>query len=88
MRLRGRVCGRKYISRGFLKQVAKKGSEPARFAFRDARVLFSRGKPLETFLEEVVRYPVEGKEERLRRYYAQFEAWNWYGKEALKIRNS
>jgi len=31
----------KYVSPGFLAEVAHGGSEPARFAFQDARVLFS-----------------------------------------------
>jgi hypothetical protein len=74
----------KYLSAGFLEQVAQKGSEPARFAFKDARVLFSRGSPLEPRLEAIVRYPVGKKEERIKRFYAQFEAWNWYAHEALK----
>ena len=77
----------KYLSIGFLEQVAQNGSEPARFAFKDARVLFSRGMRLEPRLEAVVRYPVEKKEERIKRYYAQFEAWNWYAHEALKQNN-
>ena len=77
----------KYVSPDFLRQVALRGSEPARFAFQDARVLFSRGKPLEPHLQAIVRYPVAGKTERLRRFYAQFEAWNWYANEALRLSN-
>ncbi len=77
----------KYLSAGFLEQVAQNGSDPARFAFKDARVLFSRGMRLEPRLEAVVRYPVEDKEKRLKRFYAQFEAWHWYANEALKQNN-
>src|SRR5882672_1905944 len=37
----------KFIRYAFLKQVADSGSEPARFAFADAKVLFSRIDDLE-----------------------------------------
>ena len=77
----------KYICMEFLNQVARRGGEPARFAFQDARVLFSRGAAPEAQLRAIVRYPVEGKEERLRRFHAQFEAWNWYAHEALRLSN-
>lgn len=77
----------KYLNPGFLLQVAEKGSEPARFAFKDAQVLFSRDVPVEPVLESITRYPVEGKEQRLQRFYAQFEAWHWYVTEALKLEN-
>ncbi|MEP7356349.1 MAG: nucleotidyltransferase domain-containing protein [Anaerolineales bacterium] len=77
----------KYLRSAFLRQVAERGSEPARFAFSDARVLFSRVAGLEDLLRACARYPAEGKEERLRRFYAQFEAWNWYAHEALRLNN-
>lgn len=77
----------KYLGTSFLEQVAENGSEPARFAFQDARVLFSRGMSIEARLRAIVRYPVEEKAERLRRFYAQFEAWHWYATEALKLEN-
>jgi hypothetical protein len=77
----------KYLCASYLAQVAEKGSEPARFAFQDARVLFSRGEAVGQLLQLIVRYPVEGKAERLQRFYAQLEAWNWYTKEALRLEN-
>jgi len=75
----------KYLGESYLQQVAEKGSEPARFAFQDARVLISRTEGLDERLRMITRYPVEGKAERARRFYAQFEAWNWYVNEALKL---
>jgi predicted nucleotidyltransferase len=75
----------KYVSPGFLDRVARSGSEPARFAFQDASVLFSHIPDLEQTLARIPRYPVEGKAERIRRFHAQFEAWHWYGHEALKL---
>ena len=73
----------KYLSLNFVKQVLAKGSEPARFAFEGSRVLFSR---VDSFAEDVCKiaeYPVAEKAERIKRFYAQFEAWHWYSGEAL-----
>jgi len=75
----------KYVSPGFLEQVARSGSEPARFAFQDARILFSRIPGLERTLADIPRYPVAEKADRIRRFHAQFEAWHWYGHEALEL---
>lgn len=75
----------KYASPRFLAEVAQSGSEPARFAFQDARVLFSRLGDLDAALAAITRYPVEEKAERIRRFHAQLEAWHWYGHEALKL---
>jgi hypothetical protein len=68
----------KYVDTDFLRQVAARGSEPARFAFADARVLFSHIEDLEALLAEVVRYPIEGRDERVLRFAAQLLAWQWY----------
>jgi predicted nucleotidyltransferase len=73
----------KYLSLNFVKQVLAKGSEPARFAFEGSQVLFSR---VDGFAEDVCKiaeYPVAEKAERIKRFYAQFEAWHWYCGEAL-----
>lgn len=77
----------KYISTGLLREVVAKGSEPARFAFLDARVIFSRDPALPALVAEAARYPALGKAERIRRFQAQVEAWRWYSNEALKKRN-
>jgi predicted nucleotidyltransferase len=73
----------KYLSLGFVKQVLEKGSDPARFAFEGGQVLISR---VDGFAEDVCRiaeYPLAEKAERIKRFYAQFEAWHWYCGEAL-----
>jgi predicted nucleotidyltransferase len=77
----------KYLGAGVLPLVAEKGSEPARFAFKDALVLFSRLDGIDETLKLIARFPVEGKAERMRRFMAQLEAWNWYAAEALKHGN-
>lgn len=74
----------KYVSPRFLAEVAGQGSEPSRFAFQDARILFSRDPALASLLEEIPRYPVAEKAERIVRFHAQLEAWTWYAGEAVK----
>ena len=73
----------KYLSLKFVKQVLDKGSDPARFAFEGSQILISR---VDGFAEDVcsiAEYPVAEKAERIKRFYAQFEAWHWYCGEAL-----
>ena len=77
----------KYLGMSHLTQVAEKGSDPARFAFKDAQVLFSRRESIGELLQSIARYPVTQKTKRLQRFYAQFEAWHWYVDEALKHEN-
>lgn len=77
----------KCLSVSFLKKVAEYGSEPARFAFQDSRVLFSRSSEIEAIISSITRYPAEDKDKRIQRFYAQFEAWYWYVKEAIKKNN-
>ena len=77
----------KYLSLSFLDQVKEKGSEPARFAFAGSRVLFSRREGIAEQIRQVAQYPESEKQERIRRFYAQFEAWHWYCGEALRLQN-
>lgn len=74
----------KYITVSFLKEVAKKGSEPARFAFKDAFVVFSSIEGLEKLIVDASRYPVEEKSDKIEKFYGQFEVWKWYFGEANK----
>lgn len=78
----------KYMTVDFLKEVAERGSEPARFAFKDAFVVFSRVGGLDELLSEASRYPVEQKLEKIEKFCAQFEAWKWFIGEAKKIRDA
>lgn len=74
----------KYVDTQFIQDVASHGSEPARFAFKDARILISRIDNLQNILEAASRYPAEHKADKLARFLAQFEAWNWYAQQALQ----
>lgn len=77
----------KYVSMAFLEKVAQQGSEPARFAFADAQILYSSIDGLAAQLERITRYPVEDKLARIQRFAAQLEAWYWYASEADKKHN-
>lgn len=77
----------KYISLDFVKQVLEKGSDPARFAFEGAQVLFSRIEGFAAQIAKIAEYPIAEKAERIKRFHAQLEAWHWYCGEALKRGN-
>ena len=77
----------KYLSLSFVKQVLEKGSEPARFAFEGSRILFSRVPGFEEEVCRIPTYPIVEKAKRIKRFYAQFEAWHWYCGEAVKQGN-
>ena len=77
----------KYSTHGFVKQVLDKGSEPARFAFSGSRVLINKLDGFADDVRQVAEYPVAEKAERIKCFYAQFEAWHWYCGEALRLQN-
>ena len=83
---RGYVDG-KYISLKFMRQVARIGSEPAKYAFEGAQIIFSRIPELEEDLRKCTRYPLEEKSRRMQQFYAQLQTWRWYCREAIKGKN-
>jgi predicted nucleotidyltransferase len=74
----------KYIGPAFLDEAERHGSEPARFAFADAQVLFSRVDGLAEQVARIARYPVALKADRIGRFHAQLQGWMWYAGEAAK----
>lgn len=74
----------KYVSEAFIRAVAEKGTEPARFAFKDAVVLYSSVEHLDRILAAAAAYPREGKADRMEKFFAQLEGWNWMYHEGLK----
>jgi len=77
----------KCVSAGYIRKVGEYGNEPSRFAFKDAFVTYSRIKGLDRLLPNAARYPVEHKEENMKKFYAQMETWKWYFYEGLKRNN-
>ena len=72
----------KYISPAFLDAVERRGSEPARYAFAHAQVVYSSIVGLGEQLEKIARYPVSEKSARMQRFAAQMQAWHWYVSQA------
>jgi predicted nucleotidyltransferase len=77
----------KVVSIEFLKKVAERGSDAARFAFKDSVILHSRLSGLETLLEAVTAFPAREKEGRRKRFGAQILAWKWMFGEGKKKGN-
>ncbi|WP_150266995.1 nucleotidyltransferase domain-containing protein [Paenibacillus tepidiphilus] len=77
----------KCVSVDYIRQVAAAGSEPAKFAFKDAWVSYSRIEGLDELVAAASAYPSARQDENLARFYAQFETWKWYYYEGLKRNN-
>ena len=78
----------KFMDEAFLHEVARHGSEPARYAFHGAQILFSRVAGLERLLADIVRYPVAGKGNRIARFASQLVAWRWFFTEGVRKENA
>ncbi len=77
----------KVVDLKFLEKISVHGSDPARYAFMDNKILFSRINNLNDVLKNISRYPVKEIEERRRRFASQLLAWKWYYSEAVKKEN-
>jgi hypothetical protein len=77
----------KFVDVELLRAVAERGSEPARFAFQDARFVIERDPAVRALVGEIVRYPVDGVDDRIERFTAQLLAWQWFHGEALGKQN-
>jgi predicted nucleotidyltransferase len=77
----------KVVDMDFLEKVAEQGSDPARYAFKDSKILFSKMDNLQALLDKITTYPADQKEERNKRFASQVLAWKWYYSEALKKEN-
>ncbi len=78
----------KYVSLKLMDRVRDIGSEPARFAYHGASLVFSRDERIAPLIAEIARYPTERKTDNLKRFFAQIQAWNWYRGEAVKHDNA
>jgi predicted nucleotidyltransferase len=77
----------KYMDLGFIRDVAQRGSEPARFAFKDAKILSCKVAGLDQLLYDAGEYPHAQREANLLRFQAQFEAWYWYVQQAFQTQD-
>jgi hypothetical protein len=74
----------KIIDAQFLRDVAERGSEPARAAFTGAVIAFSRLPGLADLLARIPVYPEAERAERMASFYAQVIIHTWYVGEAEK----
>ncbi len=72
----------KIVNLAFLKIVAERGSEPARDAFRDAWIAFSKIPELEEILKKIPIYQKDEKAEKIQSFLAQFDIAYWFIGEA------
>ena len=78
----------KIVDVAFLEEVADRGSEPARAAFEKVIVAYSHLPQLEKLLQRITAYPEAGHAEKIRSFYAQLLAMQWYVGEAEKRNNT
>lgn len=78
----------KYTSLGFMREVAERGSETARFAFDGVTVAWSRVDGLENAVLAAARYPIEGLADRIGAFHAQLEYWQWLYREGDRSGNA
>jgi len=78
----------KWADLDFLETVAERGSDPARWAFSGARILFSQEPALAGVLERISRYPLEEQAARTTSLAAQLCAWRWFYSEATAKRST
>lgn len=62
----------KYMTKQYLKELAKKGSEPARNGFAKARILFCNDAEIENILSLIPVFQKTEKEEKLLSFYSDF----------------
>ncbi|WP_411346012.1 hypothetical protein ACE3MZ_08510 [Paenibacillus sp. WLX1005] len=74
----------KYISPGYMEKVSRFGSEPARFTFMGAVIVFSHLPELRSMINEITEFPLHQKQANINRFYAQFEAWYQECRKALQ----
>lgn len=67
----------KYMTKSYLKELAEKGSEPARSGFESAKILFSHDSEIETIIPKIPVFQKAEQEEKLISFYSDF--WlNYY----------
>lgn len=74
----------KIIDRRYLRAAAERGNEPTRAAFTDAVIPYCSDPEIERLVRLIPVYPKQEQAEKIRSFWAQFEAAYWYFGEALK----
>jgi predicted nucleotidyltransferase len=72
----------KVINLEFLRDVAERGSEPARWAFVGVEVVCSRIPELENLVRRIVAYPRDLASAKVESFFAQVRVLRWFVAEA------
>jgi predicted nucleotidyltransferase len=72
----------------FLSKVSEYGSDAAKYAFKDNKILFSRYENLNNLLSKISAFPKEKINERRKRFASQLLAWKWFYSEGVKKKNN
>jgi hypothetical protein len=75
------------VDLNFLEKIKSHGSDPARYAFKYNKILFSNVEKLQNLIDDITKFPLHQHDERNRRFASQLLAWKWYYSEALKKKN-
>lgn len=68
----------KAVSLQFLRDAGDHGSEPARFAFAGAKVVWSRIDGLQEIVDAIAVYPRALKAQKMAAFYAHMKVWQSY----------
>jgi hypothetical protein len=74
----------KLMDMAFLRDVAEKGSDPARYAFQDAVVAFSKNPKIDELVKLIPVFPESERQSRIESFFAQVVALKWFAGEAEK----
>lgn len=74
----------KIVDKEYLRAAAERGNEPTRAAFENAIIAHSADPDIDRLVKLIPVYQKHEQHEKIRSFYAQFEAAYWYFGEALK----
>lgn len=73
----------KVISLDFLQQAIVSGSEPTRASFLESYPVFSHINGLEGILKQIVLYPEQSREYKVKSFYSQVDHNHYYAEQAI-----
>jgi len=77
----------KILDLAFIRDVAAKGSEPARSAFQGAFLAYNHIPELPALMEQIPVFQEQERQEKMERFYSRVQLLNWFVGEAEKRDN-
>lgn len=77
----------KIVPLSYFQSAIERDDEASRELFRGARILFDHSGKVESLIKEVLVYPEEKVDQKLRKFYSLFECNQYYATQALKLDN-